>query len=166
MEHGARSGDVTPPPPPREVLKQQAKAHAKQVRKERRGERRKRADGEKGAGSAGRTPTGKRAGGIALSIAAGFVLFGEALPDGAMGAYMASLEKLILREDRVFWPGHGGPVADPRRFTRGLLTHRRQRETQILEAITGGVSDPFPDPLAFRLSQPSASRACVRSTVP
>jgi hypothetical protein len=33
------------------------------------------------------------------------------------------------------------------------------RETQILEAITNGVSDPFPDPLAFRLSQPSASRA-------
>ncbi|MFM5886227.1 MAG: RluA family pseudouridine synthase [Novosphingobium sp.] len=29
-----------PPPPPRDVLKQQAKAHAKQVRKERRGERR------------------------------------------------------------------------------------------------------------------------------
>jgi hypothetical protein len=32
------------------------------------------------------------------------------------------------------------------------------RETQILEAIQGGVTDPFPDPLAFRLSQPSAKR--------
>jgi hypothetical protein len=32
------------------------------------------------------------------------------------------------------------------------------RETQILEAIVSGVSDPFPDPLAFRLSQPSAAR--------
>jgi len=32
------------------------------------------------------------------------------------------------------------------------------RETQILEAIVSGVSDPFPDPLAFRLSQPSTAR--------
>lgn len=60
-------------------------------------------------------------------------------PDGAMGAYMTSLEKLIAREeDRAYWPGHGGPVADPRRFTRALLNHRRQRETQIVEFLGRG----------------------------
>ncbi len=32
------------------------------------------------------------------------------------------------------------------------------RETDIMEAIVGGSPDPFPDPLAFRLSQPSAVR--------
>ena len=42
-----------PPPPTREVRKQQARAHAKQVRKERRGERRGR-----GAASSGGKPTG------------------------------------------------------------------------------------------------------------
>lgn len=42
-----------PPPPTREVKKQQARAHAKQVRKERRGERRGR-----GAASSGGKPTG------------------------------------------------------------------------------------------------------------
>jgi hypothetical protein len=30
-----------------------------------------------------------------------------------------------------------------------------ERETHIMEAIAGGAPDPFPDPLAFRLSQPS-----------
>lgn len=60
-------------------------------------------------------------------------------PDGAMGPYMQSLEKLIAREeDRAYWPGHGGPVADPRRFTRALLTHRRQRESQILDFLSKG----------------------------
>jgi glyoxylase-like metal-dependent hydrolase (beta-lactamase superfamily II) len=60
-------------------------------------------------------------------------------PDGAMGAYMASLEKLIAREsDIAYWPGHGGPVADPRRFTRALLHHRRQRETQVMDFLTKG----------------------------
>ena len=59
-------------------------------------------------------------------------------PDGAMGPYMASLERMIAREDRAFWPGHGGPVADPKRFTRGLLSHRRQRETQILDRLNLG----------------------------
>ena len=57
-------------------------------------------------------------------------------PDGAMGAYLESLEKLIERaDDRVYWPGHGGPVVDARRYTRGLLSHRRRRETQILEFL-------------------------------
>lgn len=60
-------------------------------------------------------------------------------PDGAMGPYMESLEKLIAREDdRAYWPGHGGPVVDPRRFTRALLSHRRQRETQILDFLARG----------------------------
>jgi glyoxylase-like metal-dependent hydrolase (beta-lactamase superfamily II) len=60
-------------------------------------------------------------------------------PDGAMGPYLKSLEKLITREDdRAYWPGHGGPVSDPRRFTRALLSHRRQRETQILDLLRQG----------------------------
>ncbi|MCA0401780.1 MAG: MBL fold metallo-hydrolase [Proteobacteria bacterium] len=60
-------------------------------------------------------------------------------PDGAMGAYMESLDKLTRREgDLAYWPGHGGPVTDPRRFTRALLQHRRQREAQILDKLALG----------------------------
>ncbi len=56
-------------------------------------------------------------------------------PDGDMGAYMASLEKLLGRDDRVFYPGHGDPVAQPRRLVRGMLGHRKQREGQILRLL-------------------------------
>lgn len=61
-------------------------------------------------------------------------------PDGDMGDYMASLAKLMEREDRVYYPGHGGAVDNPRRLVRGMLGHRKQREGQILRAIERGVT--------------------------
>ena len=59
-------------------------------------------------------------------------------PDGAMADYMASLDRLIERGDRLLLPGHGGPVTAPRSFMRGLRTHRKMRERAILERIRGG----------------------------
>ena len=59
-------------------------------------------------------------------------------PTGAMRPYMASLEKLRLREDGIYWPGHGGPVRDPQRFVRALLHHRRQREHAIRGRLAAG----------------------------
>lgn len=59
-------------------------------------------------------------------------------PDGSMSAYMGALEKLRSRDDRIYWPGHGGPVVDPRRYVRALLNHRRQREASILSRIEAG----------------------------
>jgi glyoxylase-like metal-dependent hydrolase (beta-lactamase superfamily II) len=59
-------------------------------------------------------------------------------PDGSMGDYLASLEKLRARNESVFWPGHGGPVRNPQRYLRGLAHHRRQRETAILNRIEAG----------------------------
>jgi glyoxylase-like metal-dependent hydrolase (beta-lactamase superfamily II) len=59
-------------------------------------------------------------------------------PDGSMGAYLASLDKVRLREETVYWPGHGGPVTEPRRFVRALLHHRRQREASILNRLEAG----------------------------
>ncbi|UVK38234.1 MBL fold metallo-hydrolase [Mesorhizobium sp. AR10] len=59
-------------------------------------------------------------------------------PDGAMADYMASLDRLIERGDRMLLPGHGGPVSAPRGFMRGLKTHRKMRERAILERIRGG----------------------------
>ena len=59
-------------------------------------------------------------------------------PDGVMADYMASLERLRERGETVYWPGHGGPVRDPRRYVRGLITHRRQRETAILARLQEG----------------------------
>ncbi|PZM09102.1 MBL fold metallo-hydrolase [Rhizobium tubonense] len=59
-------------------------------------------------------------------------------PDGSMADYMASLERMLARDDRIFFPGHGGPVKDPSSFMRGLRTHRRMRERAILERIKAG----------------------------
>ena len=52
-------------------------------------------------------------------------------PDGDMGQYMASLDTLLGRDDRIYYPGHGEAVENPQRLVRGMLGHRKQRETQI-----------------------------------
>jgi len=56
-------------------------------------------------------------------------------PDGDMAAYMASLDKLRQRGDRVYYPAHGPPVTNPRQYVRGLIGHRMQREKQILRLV-------------------------------
>ncbi len=61
-------------------------------------------------------------------------------PDGDMTAYMASLEKLIGRDDRVYYPGHGDAVENPQRLVRGMLGRRKQREGQILRLLGEGVA--------------------------
>lgn len=62
-------------------------------------------------------------------------------PDGDMAAYMASLEKLMARDDRVYYPGHGEVVENPQRLVRGMLGHRKQREGQILRLLRGDPLD-------------------------
>ncbi len=59
-------------------------------------------------------------------------------PDGSMADFMGSLDKLLLREDTLMLPGHGGPIREPRGFLRGLRTHRRMRERAVLERIKAG----------------------------
>ncbi|MDE1159474.1 MAG: MBL fold metallo-hydrolase [Neorhizobium sp.] len=59
-------------------------------------------------------------------------------PDGSMADFMASVEKLLSRDDRIYFPGHGGPVREPKSFLRGLRTHRRMRERAVLERIRAG----------------------------
>jgi glyoxylase-like metal-dependent hydrolase (beta-lactamase superfamily II) len=56
-------------------------------------------------------------------------------PDGEMGAYMASLEKLRSRNDRIYYPAHGPPVTNPKQYVRHLAGHRLQREKQILRLV-------------------------------
>jgi glyoxylase-like metal-dependent hydrolase (beta-lactamase superfamily II) len=57
-------------------------------------------------------------------------------PDGDMTAYMASLDKLQQREDRVFYPAHGPQIDNPRQLVRGMIGHRRQRENQIVRILS------------------------------
>lgn len=57
-------------------------------------------------------------------------------PDGDMAAYMASLDKLRQRDDRIYFPAHGPPVTKPNQYVRSLIGHRMQRERQILRLIS------------------------------
>ena len=59
-------------------------------------------------------------------------------PDGDMGLYLASLGKLLTRTETLFYPTHGGPIADAHRWVQGLIDHRRAREAQILEVLRRG----------------------------
>ena len=59
-------------------------------------------------------------------------------PDGDMAAYRASLDKLLRRDESVYYPGHGPAVHEPRKLVRGLALHRRQREAQILAQLERG----------------------------
>jgi glyoxylase-like metal-dependent hydrolase (beta-lactamase superfamily II) len=56
-------------------------------------------------------------------------------PDGDMGDYMASLDKLMAREDVRYHSAHGAAIEKPRQLVRGMIGHRRQREAQILRLL-------------------------------
>lgn len=55
-----------------------------------------------------------------------------------MADYVASLDRLMERKDRLLLPGHGGPVRRPQIFLRGLKAHRRMRERAIVERLAAG----------------------------
>ncbi len=59
-------------------------------------------------------------------------------PDGDMADYMASLDKLRGREDRIYYPAHGPAVIKPQQLVRGMIGHRMQRERQILRLVGEG----------------------------
>lgn len=71
-------------------------------------------------------------------------------PDGDIGDFMASLERLLTRPgDRQYLPGHGAPLDDPQGMVRHQLAHRRQREAQIRAAL--GAAPGTPADLARRI---------------
>ncbi|MBL8672859.1 MAG: MBL fold metallo-hydrolase [Alphaproteobacteria bacterium] len=56
-------------------------------------------------------------------------------PDGDMAAYMASLDRLLARDDAILYPAHGPAITAPRPFLLALAAHRRARERQILDQL-------------------------------
>jgi hydroxyacylglutathione hydrolase len=59
-------------------------------------------------------------------------------PDGDMGDYMASLDRLAAARPVRLYPGHGPVVADPAARIAALAAHRRAREAAILDALAAG----------------------------
>lgn len=76
----------------------------------------------------------------------GYLLVGDSLmsdatvvilpPDGDMGAYLATLDRLAALNPRYVGPGHGRTLDDPQGEIAAVLAHRREREAQVLEALS------------------------------
>ena len=66
-------------------------------------------------------------------------------PDGDMAAYMQSLQRLMERDDHVYYPAHGEAVEKPRRLVRGMIGHRKMREGQILRFLDRHGQSAIPD---------------------
>ena len=85
-------------------------------------------------------------------------------PDGDMGDYLASLDKLYQRQDRVYYPAHGAPVEKPQQLVRSMLGHRRQRERQILKALDQtALSLPEFIPIMYKGLDPKLEKAAQMS---
>ncbi len=75
-------------------------------------------------------------------------------PDGKLGAYLDSLQRLhaLVEEQEIstVWPGHGPVVDDALGALDFYLAHRKQRLQQVREALTGIEAEPA-DTLARRV---------------
>lgn len=61
-----------------------------------------------------------------------------AAPEGDVGQYLASLERLRSLAPRVIYPSHGPAFTDPDTAIGRYVEHRRQRERQVLDALASG----------------------------
>ena len=59
-------------------------------------------------------------------------------PEGHMGDYMASLRKLLKRDESIYYPAHGPEKRKPLTLVRGILAHRRMREEAIYNRVKAG----------------------------
>ncbi|HEY6843394.1 MAG TPA: MBL fold metallo-hydrolase [Thermoanaerobaculia bacterium] len=59
-------------------------------------------------------------------------------PDGSMGDYIRSLEKLRAKNPRRIWPAHGPTRDDALQLIDEYIAHRRDRERQVIEALRAG----------------------------
>ncbi|MBA4755214.1 MAG: MBL fold metallo-hydrolase [Sphingobium sp.] len=69
-------------------------------------------------------------------------------PDGDMADYMRSMQRLLERQDTIYYPAHGEPIDNPQRLVRGMIGHRKQREGQILRFLERNGDSLIPDMVA------------------
>ena len=61
-------------------------------------------------------------------------------PSGNMEDYMTSLELLLQMDNEVYWPAHGPCIVDPKPYVRAFISHRKEREEQILDSLSRGIA--------------------------
>jgi len=62
-------------------------------------------------------------------------------PDGSMGDYLRSLQKLRDRREDLYFPGHGPPTRDAHSLVDRYIAHRGAREAAIVRRLERGESD-------------------------
>jgi glyoxylase-like metal-dependent hydrolase (beta-lactamase superfamily II) len=59
-------------------------------------------------------------------------------PDGDLAQYLRSLQRMRELNPRVIYPGHGPIVLDARAKLDEYISHREDRESQVLDLLAGG----------------------------
>ncbi|MFA5120317.1 MBL fold metallo-hydrolase [Zavarzinia sp.] len=86
-------------------------------------------------------------------------------PDGDMRDYMASLDKLLARDDAVYWPTHGPAITAPKPHVAAFIAHRREREGQITGLLAKGPATIAElVPVIYAAVDPGLYPAAARST--
>lgn len=62
-------------------------------------------------------------------------------PDGRLGPYLASLERIRKLAPEIIYPAHGPPFQNPQEALDRYVRHRDLRQRQVLDALRRGVSD-------------------------
>ena len=59
-------------------------------------------------------------------------------PEGRLGPYLASLERIRALRPKVIHPAHGPSFEDPEAALDRYVRHREERQRQVLDALRGG----------------------------
>jgi glyoxylase-like metal-dependent hydrolase (beta-lactamase superfamily II) len=71
-------------------------------------------------------------------VALGTSVMIHASRGGNLGQYMRSLERVRQHEPRTLLPAHGPRIDDPHALISGYLSHRNERERQVIAALRAG----------------------------
>ena len=87
-------------------------------------------------------------------------------PDGDLAKYLSSLRRMLERDPRTIYPGHGPVVLDAKAKLREYLEHRAEREEQIIAGLAAG--DRTVDALVERIyaeHPPDVQELAARSVI-
>ncbi len=83
-------------------------------------------------------------------------------PEGRMGDYMTSLDRLAATRPARLLPGHGPAVPDAAARIAELVRHRRAREARIRDALASGPLTPAGIvPIVYGALPPATARAAA-----
>jgi len=86
-------------------------------------------------------------------------------PEGDMGHYMQSLDRLARAPWRRFLPGHGPAIDDPAGRIAELAAHRRRREDEILTCLRVAPATPATLTALIYATTPASLRAAAERNV-